>query len=86
VDETLDRDAGSPLFGHGEESSDPVAAHRDHRVDGEVHGQPVAGQRHGHAVDQEGHVVVDDFDDRVRRLPAVPVDFRVVDADERGLR
>ena len=32
------------------------------------------------AVDQERHVVVDDLDDRVGRLPAVLLELRVVDA------
>ena len=48
------------------------------RVDDEVQGQPLAVHFHGDRVDQEGHVVVDDLDDRMRRLPAVLFGPRVV--------
>ena len=51
-----------------------------HWVDDEMHAQPVPVQLHGHAVDQEGHVVVDDLDDGVGRLPAMLLEARVVDA------
>ncbi len=48
-----------------------VALHREDRMDDEVHRQAVPIDLHRHRVDEERHVVVDDLDDRVRRLPAV---------------
>ena len=40
-----------------------------------------AAELHRHRVDEERHVVGDDLDDGVRRLPAVLLELRVVDAD-----
>ena len=57
-----------------------VAAHGDHRVDGQVDDQAVAVQLHGHRVDQERHVVGDDLHDRVG-APAVLLEPGAVDAD-----
>ena len=54
--------------------------HRDDRVDDQVQRQVVAVDFHRHRIDQERHVVVDDLDDRVRRLPAVILDRRIEDA------
>jgi hypothetical protein len=51
------------------------------RVDDQMDGQPLARQLHGHAVDQEGHVVVDDLDHRVGRVPAMLLEAGIVDAD-----
>jgi hypothetical protein len=56
-----------------------VAAHRDHRVEDEMDREPAPVERHAHRVDQERHVVVDDLDHRVGRLPAVLLERRVVD-------
>ena len=57
------------------------AAHdRDDRMDDEVQRQAVAVDFHRHRIDEERHVVVDDLDDRVRRLPAVLLDRRIEDA------
>ena len=39
---------------------------------------------HRHRIDEERHVVVDDLDHRVRRLPAVVVELRVEHAQLRG--
>jgi hypothetical protein len=47
----------------------------------EVQHQPVAIDLHRHRIDQERHVVVDDLDDRVRRLPAVFLEGRIEHAD-----
>jgi hypothetical protein len=48
-----------------------VALHGDDRMDDEMQRQTVPIDLHRHRVDEERHVVVDDLDDRVRRLPAV---------------
>ena len=48
--------------------------------------EAVAVDLHRHRIDQERHVVVDDLDDRVRRLPAVLLDRRVEHAHARPAR
>ena len=45
--------------------------------------QSVAIHLHRHGIDEERHVVVDDLDDRVRRLPAVLLDGWIEDAHAR---
>ena len=62
----------------------PVEAH--HGVDDEVARIPAAVQDHPHRVDQERHVVGDNLDDGVGRLPAVLLDPGVVDPDLRAAR
>jgi hypothetical protein len=42
---------------------------------------PISGQRHGHRIDQERHVVVGDLHHRVRRLPAFGLQTRVEQLD-----
>ena len=54
-----------------------AAQHRDDRMDDEVQREAVAIDFHRHRVDEERHVVVDDLDDGVRRLPAVLLDRRI---------
>ena len=59
------------------EPAEPAACvplHGHDRVGDQVHGEPLPQHLHLHGVDEEGHVVVDDLDDRVRRLPALLVD------------
>ncbi len=58
-----------------------VALRRELRVDEQVDGQAEVVERHGDRVDEKRHVVVDDLDDRVRRMPAVLLDARVEDPD-----
>jgi hypothetical protein len=67
--------------GQADECSIGPALDRDDRMDDEVQHQPVAVDFHGHRIDEERHVVVDDFDDRVRRLPAVFLERRIEHAD-----
>ena len=57
-----------------------------HGVDHEMARVPAPVQDHAHRVDQEGHVVGDDLDDGMGRLPAVLLDPRVVDPDLRRAR
>jgi hypothetical protein len=66
--------------GHAQQPVFAVAAHLHHRVHDQVHRQALAIDLHRDRVDQERHVVVDDLDHGVRRLPAVFVQPRVVDA------
>ena len=47
---------------------------REQRMDDEMQREAVAVDLHRHRIDEERHVVVDDLDDRVRRLPAVLLD------------
>ena len=63
-----------------------VAQDAYHRVDHEVDAVALAPQLHRHRVDDERHVVGDDLDHRVRRLPAVLLEVRVVDVDLRLTR
>ena len=48
-----------------------VALEAHHRMAQHMHAHAHAGQGHAHRIDQEGHVVVDDLQHRVRGLPAV---------------
>ena len=58
-----------------------AAADRQYRVNDQVRGHAVAVQRHADRIDQERHVLIHDFHDRVARLPAVLIEIRVVGAD-----
>ena len=58
-----------------------VATDGEGGMDDEVDAEPVPVQLHADAVDQERHVVVDDLDDRMRRLPAMLLQARVVGAE-----
>ena len=71
-------DGGQPAVG--------IAVGREDRMDREVDADAVAVDLHGHAVDQERHVVVDDLDHGVGRLPAMLLQMRVVDAHLGGAR
>ena len=72
----------------GERSQRSVGAARDldDRVDDEVQRQSVTVDLHRHRIDEKGHVVVDDFDDRMRRLPAMLLERRIEDPDPGATR
>ncbi len=55
-----------------------VAPDPDDRMDRQMDGAPAASERHRHGIDEERHVVRDDLDNAVRRLPAVLLDPRRV--------
>ena len=57
-----------------------VAFDFQHRMHQQMQGEVVAGQQHGHRINQERHVVVDDFDGGVGGLPTVALKIRVVGA------
>jgi hypothetical protein len=59
----------------------PVADHGQDRVGEQVDGKSSLRAHHAERVDQEGHVVGDDHDDRVRRDEAVAPRLRVEDAN-----
>ena len=61
-----------------------VAADDDLRVDDDMDAAALPGQLVGDRVDQEGHVVGDDLDDRVAAGPAVLLDGGRVHPDVRG--
>ena len=63
-----------------------LPGHGDDGVDDEVEPAALAGELHAHRVDQEGHVVGDDLDDRVGRRPAMVVEGRCVDPYPGGAR
>ena len=67
----------------GKSGKRPVRAPLDHhdRMDDQMHREAVAVHFHRHRIDEKGHVVVDDLDDRMRRLPAVLFERRIEDAD-----
>ena len=54
---------------------------RHDRMDDQMHREAVAVHFHRHRIDEKRHVVVDDFDDRMRGLPAVLFQRRIEDAD-----
>ena len=56
----------------------------DDRMHDQVQRQPVPVDLHRHRIDQERHVVIDDLDDRVRRLPAMFLDRRIEYAHPRA--
>ena len=60
-----------------------AAAQAHHRMDDQMARVPAPVHHHPHRVDEERHVVGDDLDDGVGRLPAVLLDLRVVDPDLR---
>src|SRR5690242_1043026 len=55
-------------------------------MDDEMERQAVAVDLHRHRIDQERHVVVDDLDDRMGRLPAVLFEAGIEDPDPRLAR
>jgi hypothetical protein len=65
---------------HGRDRAVLAAPHPDHGMDHQVQAERVAAQLHAHRVDDERHVVADDLHHRVRRLPPVLLELRVVDA------
>ena len=71
---------------HAGQAPGLVARDLDHRMAKHVHAHAGIGQRHGHRVDQEGHVVVDDLQHRARRVPAVAVAAGVEQAHQRRAR
>ena len=85
VDDRLD-DGPFRLVVERKERFDAVAvaaAQAHHRMDDEMARVPASVHHHPHRVDEERHVVGDDLDDGVGRLPAVLLDLRVVDPDLR---
>ncbi len=58
-----------------------VTGEMQHRVAQHMHAHAMLGQRHGHGVDQERHVVVDDLQHGVRRFPTVGLRRRIEHAD-----
>ncbi len=60
-----------------------IAPDRHDRVDRQMDHQAQPVERHADRIDQERHVVIDDLDHTVGRLPAMLLDMRVVDPDPR---
>ena len=70
---------GGVVLEHLDQLALGVAPDPDHRVDHQVDPVPEPPELHRHRVDDERHVVGDDLDQRVRRLPPVLLEVRVVD-------
>ena len=70
----------------GDQLAGLVTFHRNHRVTEHVDADIRFGQRHGDRVHQERHIVVDDLQHGVRRLPAMALQGRVEQADLRLAR
>ena len=68
------------------ELSRRIAPDHECRMNHQMHHQVHPVQLHRHRVDEKRHVVVDDFDDRVRRPPALNVGFGIVGANLRLAR
>ena len=72
---------GVPAIGDRRHLSVAITGHAQRRMHDEVDGepQPVAG--HGQRIHQKGHVIGDDLDDAVQRMPAVLLRVGVVRTD-----
>jgi hypothetical protein len=57
-------------FGKIDEMAVSVTPHTEHRVNDKMDGDSFRIKRHADGIDEERHVVVDDLDDRVARVPA----------------
>ena len=64
----------------GGEAPVRIALDRKDRVDHEAGFHPLFGKLAHHRIDQKRHIVIDDFDDRMRRRPAIRGLVRVVHA------
>ncbi|MNX83889.1 hypothetical protein D3C86_1156680 [compost metagenome] len=73
-----------PAQAHPQDRPLGVAADVEDRVDGGVERQAEPVDLHRDRIDEERHVVVDDLDDRMVRVPAVFLELRVVDPYARG--
>ena len=74
---------------HGVERCEPTVAvtpHGKHGMNHQMNREPGPGQHHAKRIHEEGHVIEGDFDDRVRRAPAVAGLLGVVHAHERAAR
>ena len=60
-----------------------VAPDFHHRVIDQMHSQTLAIDLHRDRIDQKRHVIINDFNDRVGRLPAMFIGPRVIDAQLR---
>jgi hypothetical protein len=85
VDLDVDERLGDPCTDTGE-SAVAVAGHGDDGMNDQVQPAALTDERHGDRVEQEGHVVDDDLDDRVGGGPTVVVKDRRVDPDAGGAR
>ena len=81
---------GALLRGPGRQHRDDLALlvtpHPDHRVDEQVDAVGLTVELHAHRVHEERHVVAVHLDHRVRGLPPVLLEVRVVDAHLRRAR
>ena len=68
---------------HRDQRAGGVADDPDHRMDRQLRAVPVPRKLDPDGVHEERHVIGHDLHDRVRRLPAVLLEIRVVDANPR---
>ncbi len=68
---------------HGRARAGRIALHATDRVESRMQREPLPVDFHGHGIDQERHVVVDDFHHGVAAVPAVLLQARVVDPHAR---
>ncbi len=85
VDEALARVVGRVGAGERDELA-AVAAHAEHRMRRQLHLELAVGQLAHHRIDQERHVVVDDFDHRHQLVLAGLVQAHGLAADFRRAR
>lgn len=69
------------ILGQADAAPIRIALHPDDRVKQRVNGQVLAIECGNHRVDQKRHVIVDDLDHGVPRLPTVFIQRRIVDPD-----
>jgi hypothetical protein len=68
------------------EATPAIALHAQYRVHHQLNGESALVQHHRKRIDQERHVLDDEFDPGVRRLPAMDFDCRVEYAHQRLAR
>ena len=68
---------------HGHTRAGRIALHAIDRMEGRMQRKTLPVDFHGHRIDQERHVIVDDFDHRVAAIPTVLLKARVVDPHAR---
>ncbi len=80
VNEGFQRQAA--IFGaaHLDQFALVVAGDRQHRMHQQMQIEVIAGQEHGHRIDQERHVGGHDFNHAMGTLPAIAFEIRVIDA------
>ena len=74
---------GAIAFGSLCQHAGLVAPDTEYRMNQAMNRQPVPVAQHGDRIDEERHVVGHNIDNGVRRVPAMPVEVRRIESDDR---